>query len=714
MQRISKLWITVIVLVSAAVSCVVYYAIAANIDAGNFELFKRAVDDHAAVIEGELDNNFDQVYDLARLFDSVEDVTADNFSSFMKDIFEKHPSFYAFEWLPRVEYSKKTEFELTARKKAILPDYYIFEKSGDKNIPVLARDEYFPVYYRQSRARRDFRVEGFDLASEAVRRKIIEKACDTGAITVSEPIVLISEVEKGVKAIMALMPVYHGNPKTLQARRANLRGFTVGLFRVKNIFEESFRRKDSLYKSTVFDIQIQGLPQDKRMLYRHVPSGIVEHSKLNYVKTIEVAGLTLNIKAVPAMSYFSERRGLAALFGAAGVFTIVSLLGGFIVSIKTYNAQMEIEVAEKTMYLLESEKKYRQLVDLSREGIWAVDKDNRTTFVNQAMADMLGYTADDMAGVSFFDFIGQESDINGQHSLKYQTQPWEKDRMEVILMRKDGKEITAAVSMVCITDESGRYAGSVSAISDITRRKEMDDKLKKSLAEKDILLKEVHHRVKNNLQIVSGMLGMQMDYVSDSRYYGMFEDCQRRIQAIAHVHEQIYLSEGFTNINMREYVTQLTDGYFRNFTIHNKSVAVKIAIDNIDLGIDIAIPCGLIINELVTNILKHAFPAESVCMENEQCHVDIAIHSLDEKIDKAAPEEKLSQSEMIPPYAQMLELIISDNGAGFPEAVDFKNSKGLGMQIVNILVEQLEGTIWLDSSAQGSKFSINFENKRTV
>ncbi|MBF0567453.1 MAG: PAS domain S-box protein [Nitrospirae bacterium] len=834
----NQLWTIVIVLLSAAAAIVVYYTAVQRIDADNFALFRQAVDEQAGDIKRDLSDSFHMIYDIARLFDSVENVTAQNFYGFIKkEDFKDHPSFYNIGWAPRVIYSKKAEFELTARREGILPDYFIFEREGGKDVAVRARDEYFPFHYRRQDNEGDIRIKGFDIASSPMRRKALEKARDTGDMAATEPIRLITEPSGDVKSLQIYMPVYYGNPKTVQDRRTNLRGFTFGTFRVKNIFEKSFIAHGDLNKHTVYDIKLQGLPGDEGLLYRHTPPGVDNLSKLNYIRTIEAVGQTIEIKAVPDVKYIAERRGRQPYYYGAAVFIIICLFGVFVVSAGTYTAQMKTEVASKTaklresekkyrqlielsqegiwlidqnalttyvnhamadmlgytveeimgrnfldfmdenmrsiaisaienhikkegsarlefsllhkdgstihvfvsasalldeqghyigcfaavlniterkeleQILLESEKEYRQLVELSQEGIWAVDKDNLTTFVNQAMADMLGYMDDEMKGVLFLEFLDDTSRLKAINSLKHQVQSGEKDRIELVFLHKSGKAVNASASVASITDGKGGYAGSVAVISDITKRMELDAQLRKSLAEKELLLKEVHHRVKNNLQIISGMLGMQMEYVSDQNYHNMFEDCQRRIQSIALIHERLYRSEGLTNIDMRDYVAQLVEGYSKNLILDD-TIAIKTDIDHISVGIDIAIPCGLIMNELLTNALKHAFPIGNPCITNKTCEVTVAIHSLDDNIGMVVQTENWSMTELpgwMPPYSAALEIVVSDNGVGFPEGKDFRKSKGLGMQIVLILVRQLGATIELDGT-HGTKFSIKFQN----
>ncbi|KWT87414.1 CHASE domain-containing protein [Candidatus Magnetominusculus xianensis] len=320
---------TLLVFICTAVAVVVYNMSVHRIDLDSFEHFKHAVDYQTEIIERNLLWNFEQVSDLARLFTAIDNVTDKNFYGyFSMEDFKKHPSFYNFGWAPRVEYSKKTEFEYTARHEGILPDFYIFEKAGDKNIPVQAREDYFPFYYRKQEQEGDVRIKGFDIASNPMRRKAIEKARDTGGLAAA---VIKLITDKGNKAIQIYMPVYNGDPTTIWDRRTNLKGFTFGTFRLKSIFEKSFTSETDITKYTLYKIVLQGLPKDEGLLYQNTPSSIVEMSKLDYVKAIEAAGLTIQVEAIPVVSYFRERRGWVPFSYAAATLVFTYLIGIFLI-----------------------------------------------------------------------------------------------------------------------------------------------------------------------------------------------------------------------------------------------------------------------------------------------------------------------------------------------------------------------------------------------
>ncbi|NEQ18470.1 MAG: hypothetical protein F6K44_34385 [Moorea sp. SIO3E2] len=215
---------------------------------------------------------------------------------------------------------------------------------------------------------------------------------------------------------------------------------------------------------------------------------------------------------------------------------------------------------------------------------------------------------------------------------------------------------------------------------DITERKQAENQVRASLTEKEVLLKEIHHRVKNNLQIISSLLRLQSRKVEDPQALSLFKDSQHRVQSMALIHQQLYQSPNLAQINFGKYIQTLTNNLFRSYGINPQTIALNIEVTTAPLTIDVAIPCGLIINELVSNSLKYAFP------ENQEGKMEISLSS-----DQ--------QGQLI--------LKVSDNGIGLPDNLDFQSTKSLGLSIVRNLTAQLGGNIILDCS-QGTRLEIKF------
>ncbi len=212
-------------------------------------------------------------------------------------------------------------------------------------------------------------------------------------------------------------------------------------------------------------------------------------------------------------------------------------------------------------------------------------------------------------------------------------------------------------------------------------RKGAEEQIKSALKEKEVLLKEIHHRVKNNLQIISSLLKLQSQYTDDTKILEMLKDSQNRVKSMALIHEKLYGSKDLANINLKTYIHDLVIGLYHSYSKNSEAIIIREDIGDITLGIETAIPCGLIINELVSNALKHAFPGD----RTGEIHIKL---------------QRVMENKII--------LTVEDNGIGISEDFDYGNTDTLGLHLVNILVEdQIEGEIELDRT-NGTKFQIEF------
>ncbi len=230
-------------------------------------------------------------------------------------------------------------------------------------------------------------------------------------------------------------------------------------------------------------------------------------------------------------------------------------------------------------------------------------------------------------------------------------------------------------------DEVGVLAGSFNKMLEDLResRAQLVDK-GSALREKEVLLKEIHHRVKNNMQVIASLLTLQAGYLQDREARALLEESRQRVETMSLIHEKLYRSHDLAGIDFKEYVDELVAGMFSLYAEKSGQIEPTVNISGVFLDINNSIPCALIINELVSNVLRHAFPDGrsgnmAILMGNDG----------DGKIT----------------------LIVSDNGIGFPEGIDFRNTKSLGMQLVNSLVSQINGTIDLDRG-EGTAFRIEF------
>ncbi|MBI4843870.1 MAG: PAS domain-containing protein [Nitrospirae bacterium] len=232
-----------------------------------------------------------------------------------------------------------------------------------------------------------------------------------------------------------------------------------------------------------------------------------------------------------------------------------------------------------------------------------------------------------------------------------------------------------------IFDSSGKIVQVIEYNIDITERKKYEEKILASLKEKEILLSEIHHRVKNNMQIICSLLRLQSMRTQNPKDIEMLNDSQNRIKSMALIHEKLYSSKDLSHINFEDYIRDLASNILRSFGDSMSRIAITTEVKDVWLEIDTAIPCGLIINELISNSLKHAFP------EGRKGEIRISLRRTDGEV----------------------ELKVSDNGAGIPEGFDFRNTGSLGLNLIRTLSEnQLQGSINLNRE-KGTEFIIKFK-----
>jgi two-component sensor histidine kinase len=218
-------------------------------------------------------------------------------------------------------------------------------------------------------------------------------------------------------------------------------------------------------------------------------------------------------------------------------------------------------------------------------------------------------------------------------------------------------------------------------------RKQAEARIKASLHEKELLLKEIHHRVKNNMQIISSILTLQSVSTGNEKLTSIFNQCQDRINSMALVHEKLYQTEDLSDINFKEYIETLTKSLFDSYKKDKDEINLKIDVEDVFLDIDTAIPLGLVINELVTNSLKHAFKKKG------KGKISIFLQDINEN---------------------KLKLRLTDNGIGFPKGFDFRNTDSLGFQLITLLAEnQLKGKIDLHQN-EGTEFRLTFKRKKVL
>lgn len=352
---------------------------------------------------------------------------------------------------------------------------------------------------------------------------------------------------------------------------------------------------------------------------------------------------------------------------------------GFFVIWATYFVCLRFQGVYST--LADSERRFQLLVDGVKEySIIALDPAGHIDTWNAGAERMQGYHAQEIVGKHFSCFYGAEDQANGKPEQELRTALSEGQvEDEGWRVRKDGSQFFANVVITVLYDQQGQLRGFGQLTRDITERRAAELQARETLRQ-EMLLKEIHHRVKNNLQVISSLLFLQSTGVQDPATLEILKESQSRVKSIALIHEKLYRSHDLERLDFGEYLRDLLAEMIRIYGIGNERVSIHTEVEDVTLGIDTALPCGLIINELVSNALKHAFP--------DGCGGDmwLELHCIQDG---------------------KYVLMVRDNGIGLPATFDWQRSKSLGLRLVADLTKQLDGKLVVDRS-QGTSFQITF------
>jgi PAS domain S-box-containing protein len=335
----------------------------------------------------------------------------------------------------------------------------------------------------------------------------------------------------------------------------------------------------------------------------------------------------------------------------------------------------------------ETLKLQERAIAASNNGIVIVDArlpDKNTIFVNTAFEKITGYSASEVMGENCRFLQGKDRQQPGLKDIRLALKMQQNCNVTLRNYRKDGSLFWNELSISPIFDDHGNLTHFIGIQNDVTARKQAEEQIRSSLQEKEILLKEVHHRVKNNLVVVSSLLDWQADYLTDPAAIKIFEQSQYRIQSMALIHEKLYQSKNLAKIDLSEYLQTLAQQLAFSSNLDNERITIDFDLHPILLNIETATPCGLIVNELISNVFEHAFPNH----ETGQIWL---------KVKENAQNQ--------------VTITIQDNGVGFPADLDFQNTESLGLQLVCLLTKQLEGEITV-SCNHGTTFKLIFSELR--
>ena len=330
--------------------------------------------------------------------------------------------------------------------------------------------------------------------------------------------------------------------------------------------------------------------------------------------------------------------------------------------------------------LRESERMYRAIGESIDYGVWVCDPDGRNIYASDSFLKLVGITQQQCSDFGWGDVLhpdDAERTIAAWKECVRTGRTWD---IEHRFRGVDGEWHPILARGMPVRDEQGQIVRWAGINLDIGRLKQTEEALKASLGEKEVLLKEIHHRVKNNMQVISSLVDLQADQLQDEAMRAVLKDVTLRVRSMALVHEKLYQSEDMARVEFAEYAESLLGYLWRAHGTVASSIRLALELDPVPLSVNTAVPCGLILNELATNALKHAFRGE------KGGEVIVSLHR--------GPEGGVC-------------LRVRDNGTGLPEGLDWRKAKSLGLSLVQILAKQLSAIVEVNSG-EGTEFSISF------
>ncbi len=379
------------------------------------------------------------------------------------------------------------------------------------------------------------------------------------------------------------------------------------------------------------------------------------------------------------------------LLSLSALLTLILIISSWTITLrkkvsqKTEELQQELELKKKIMLDLEQNNIFlTTLLETVPTPVFYKDLNGRYIGCNASYGEFMGIMKEDILFKTLHNIANP--DVAEFHIQK------EKELIETgtpmvyesIIIDGEKNIHNALFHKALYPDSTGKICGIIGVIVDITETKDIQNKLRESLHEKEILLKEVHHRVKNNLQIISSLLNLQALKIKDENTVKQFQSSRNRIYTMALIHEKLYQTGNFSRVDLIDYIEELIVYLSQTYSVNHERITFSVKGSGINLNINQAIPCGMIINEIITNALKHAFP-ESFTNKGL---IEIIMNIKEDR----------------------LEISISDNGIGFPDDFDMQKAKSLGFQLIrNIISHQLKGNLVIKSARENTGYVFDFE-----
>ena len=407
-------------------------------------------------------------------------------------------------------------------------------------------------------------------------------------------------------------------------------------------------------------------PDDIKGEIKHFSEKIKRGEKIQHYETLRLKkdGTKINVSVT-----------LSPIFDASGDMKMFSAI------VRDITERIKVQEAFRLSNIYN-----RSLIESSLDPLITIGRDGKITDVNFATEKVTGYSRDELIGTDFLDYFTEP-----EKAKKVYQQVFREGLVRDYLLKiknEDGQETPVLFNASVFKDEHDEIIGVFAAARDITERINAEEALVKI---EKVRIKEIHHRIKNNLQVISSLLDLQAEKFEDENVIEAFKEGQNRVISMSLLHEELYKGKGTDKLDFSSYTKKLAGNLFKTYNLYSKNVHLSMELEeNAFLDMDTAVPLGIIVNELISNSLKHAFT------EKHEGKIRIELCS------DAEMSDKMKKSVFI--------LTISDDGKGIPEDFELESAESLGLQLVSILVDQLNGEIELNRS-QGTEFRITFDVK---
>lgn len=594
------------------------------------------------------------------LFNSSEDVTRDEWKNYIVSLnFENnYKGMLGIGFIEQIK-AEELNSHISKMRMGGMRNYKIFPPSKYK---VFAPIIYFEPYNLINK-----KIIGFDMYTDSLRKKVMLHSRDSAEASITTNMKLLQDSnQNNASGFLMFEPIYKKNSPTLGLRRKYFLGYIYAPIRMNDFINSILSKDMSQISLEIFD----GTNTNKLLYSDSVKFAKYKKPPLftgKRIINVNNHSWLLVFNSLPAFENHIdvERPYYFLIIGLA--FSILIFLLFITVSNIKYNSL-----------------RLRQILSTTTEGIYGVDLNYKCTFINDSACKILGFERNDLLNNKIHDVIHYKRENNESYKIEdcpisyciSENKPVFID--DEVFWKKDGSSINVEYSSSPII-KSNNVTGAVVTFRDITEKKNFIRELENSIDEKTILLKEVHHRVKNNLQIISSLLNLQALQIKDEYIRGIFKESQNRVISMALIHEKLYQTNNMSHISFSGYLNELVQNIYRSYSIIDKSIDFELSLEEVDVNIDSSITLGLIVNEIVSNSLKHAFSGRA------RGTISIDLTTQD----------------------NILNLKVKDDGVGIPSDFDYKNTSTLGFNIILNLIDQINGKLIINTT-NGTEMLIQF------